>query len=108
LAPPIEAYNKFLTDNREFTIRATYEEGGMDFAGIYEDMEDDYMEGLSEWCEAVVKGSCSLGDTPELFQTLDAELELVESRRDWIEEQIEEERTDEKNGLYPQHEDVAN
>ncbi len=107
-APPIEAYNKFLTDNREFTIRATYEEGGMDFAGIYEDMEDDYMEGLSEWCEAVVKGSCSLGDTPELFQTLDSELELVESRRDWIEEQIEEERQAEKRGLYPQHEDVAN
>ena len=88
-APPIDAYNTWLTENQECSIRATYEEGGMDFAGIYEDMEDDGMDGVSEWCEAVIKGTCALEDTPELFQTLDQELELVESRAQWFEDEEE-------------------
>ena len=88
-SPPIEAYNTFLTENQECSIRATYEEGGMDFAGIYEDMEDDGMDGISEWCEAVIKGTCALEDTPQLFQTLDQELELVESRAQWFEDEEE-------------------
>ena len=71
-------------------IKSYYHEGGMDFAGIYTDGDDQYMEGLSEWCEAVVKGTCSLEDTPELFQKLDDEFELIENRREWIEEEMEE------------------
>ena len=90
--PPIEAYNTFLNNNDDVQISATYEEGGMDFAGIYEDGSDDGMDGLSEWCEAVVRGTCSLEDTPQLFQKLDEELDLIECRRDNIEEQIEEEK----------------
>ena len=85
-APPIEAYNTFTEANPDCSIQANYEEGGMDFAGIYRDGRDDYMEGLSEWCEAVVKGTCSLEDTPELFQKLDDEFELIENRREYIEE----------------------
>lgn len=88
-APPIEAYNTFLDDMANCSIEATYEEGGMDFAGIYTDGDDQYMEGLSEWCEAVVKGTCALEDTPELFQKLDDEFELIENRREWIEEEME-------------------
>jgi hypothetical protein len=53
------------------------------------------MEGLSEWCEAVVKGTCALEDTPELFQKLDDEFELIENRREWIEEAMEEEKNKE-------------
>ena len=34
-APPIEAYNTFLDDMDGCYSEATYEEGGMDFAGIY-------------------------------------------------------------------------
>ena len=89
-APPIGAYDTFLDDMDNCSIEATYEEGGMDFAGIYTDGDDQYMEGLSEWCEAVVKGTCSLEDTPELFQKLDDEFELIENRREWIEEEMEE------------------
>ena len=79
-SPPIEAYNTWLTENGECSIRATYEEGGMDFAGIYEDMEDDYMDGVNEWSLAVLKGTCALEDTPEIFQKLDSEMDLVEAR----------------------------
>jgi hypothetical protein len=74
------------------SLTADYHEPGMDFAGIYTDGDDQYMEGLGEWCEAVVKGTTSIGDTPELFQTLDDTFELVEGARDWIEEQMEEEK----------------
>ena len=91
-APPIEAYNTFLDDMDGCYIEATYEEGGMDFAGIYTDGDDQYMEGLSEWCEAVVRGTCALEDTPELFQKLEDEFELIENRREWIEEEMEEEK----------------
>jgi hypothetical protein len=92
-APPIEAYNTFLEDMDGCTLSADYHEPGMDFAGIYTDGDDQYMEGLGEWCEAVVKGTTSIGDTPELFQTLDDTFELVEGARDWIEEQIREQET---------------
>ena len=88
-SPPIEAYNTFLERNEEFSIRSTYEEGGMDFAGIYEDGDDEGMEGISEWCEKIVRGECEREDTPELFQRLDEEYDLVENRRDYIEEEME-------------------
>ena len=90
-APPIEAYNTFLDDNDGCDITASYEEQGMDFAGVYEDREDCGIDNVSEWCEAVIKGTTSLEDTPELFQKLDDELELIENRREWIEEQMAEE-----------------
>jgi hypothetical protein len=64
----------------------------MDFAGIYEDGDDQYMEGLADWCEKVVRGTCALSDTPELFQKLEVEFELIENRREWIEEEIAEEK----------------
>jgi len=89
-APPIEAYNTFVEDMDGCSLTADYHEPGMDFAGIYDNGDDQYMEGLGEWCESVVKGSCALEDTPELFQTLDDTFELVENARDWIEEQMEE------------------
>ena len=91
-APPITAYNTWLDDMDNCSISATYEEGGMDFAGIYSDGDDQYMEGLAEWGEAVVKGTCALEDTPELFQKLEDEFELIENRREWIEEEMEEEK----------------
>ena len=91
-APPVDAYNTFLDDMDNCSISATYEEGGMDFAGIYEDGDDQYMEGLADWCEKVVRGTCALSDTPELFQKLEDEFELIENRREWIEEEMEEEK----------------
>ena len=91
-APPIEAYNTFLDDMDGCYLEATYEEGGMDFAGIYTDGDVQYMEGLSVWCEKVVRCICALEDTPELFQKLDDEFELIENRREWIEEEMEEEK----------------
>lgn len=94
-APPIAAYNTFLDDNDGCSLYSSYEEGGMDFAGIYEDGDDDYMENLSEACEAVVRGTETLEEQSELFRRLDDEFDLVENRREYIEEQIEEEKAEE-------------
>ena len=39
-APPIGAYENYLAENQDVTIKATYFEGGMDFMGIWEDYDD--------------------------------------------------------------------
>lgn len=89
-APPIQAYDTFLDDMDGCSLVADYHEPGMDFAGFYDNGDDQYMEGLGEWSTAVVKGTCALDDTPELFQRLDEQFELVENAREWIEETEEE------------------
>ena len=86
-APPIEAYNTFIEDMDGCSLVADYHEPGMDFAGIYDNGDDQYMEGLGEYCEQVVKGKTQLEDTPQLFQRLDEQFELVEIARDYYEEQ---------------------
>ena len=40
-APPINAYDKFIDDNSNVSIRATYMEGGCDFMGIWDNGIDD-------------------------------------------------------------------
>ena len=39
-APPIGAYEKFLADNEECTLKALYYEGGCDFMGIWDNGDD--------------------------------------------------------------------
>ena len=41
-APPVQFYGRL--EDLGFTVRAMYHEGGMAFAGIYEDGVDDYYE----------------------------------------------------------------
>ena len=88
--PPIEAYNTFVEDMDGCSLTADYHEPGMDFAGFYDNGDDEYMEGLGEYCEQVVKGDTAIEDTPQLFQRLDEQFELVENAREWIEENQEE------------------
>ena len=40
-APPINAYDKFIDENSNVSIRATYFEGGCDFMGIWDNGIDD-------------------------------------------------------------------
>ena len=94
-SPPIEAYNNFLEENEDCSLEANYEEGGMDFAGIYDNGDDQGMDDITEWCRSVIKGTCDLKDTPELFQKLNEEFEFIEYRREWIEEDLEEEKDEE-------------
>ena len=86
-APPIEAYNHFLDSFDGCSLDASYEEGGMDFAGHYCDGYDDYLEGIGDYAREVVKGNDSGSD---LYDRFDSELELTESRREYIEEEMNE------------------
>ena len=83
--PPIEAYNTFCDDMDNCSLEAFYEEGGMDFAGHYDNGSDDYIEGISDYAREVVKGNDS---GSSLYDFLDGELELTESRREYIEEEL--------------------
>jgi len=85
--PPIEAYNSFLDDMDNCSLEAFYEEGGMDFAGHYDNGSDNFLEGISDYAREVVKGHDSGSD---LYDFLDGELELTEARRDYIEEELNE------------------
>jgi hypothetical protein len=48
-APPIEAYNRFLDDMDNCSIVASYYEPGMDFAGLYDNGEDLFMEDVTNY-----------------------------------------------------------
>jgi len=85
--PPIEAYNSFLDDMDNCSLEAFYEEGGMDFAGHYDNGADNFLDGISDYAREVVKGHDSGSD---LYDFLDGELELTEARRDYIEEELNE------------------
>ena len=85
--PPIEAYNTFCDDMDNCSLEAFYEEGGMDFAGHYDNGSDDYIEGISDYAREVVKGNPS---GSSLYDFLDGELELTEARREYIEEELNE------------------
>src|SRR5210317_1333132 len=74
--PPIEAYNTFCDDMDNCSLEAFYEEGGMDFAGHYDNGSDDYLEGISDYARQQIK----TGDSgSKLYDYLDAELDLTES-----------------------------
>ena len=59
----------------------------MDFAGHYDTGSDDYLEGISDYAREVVKGNDS---GSSLYDFLDDELELTEARREYIEEEMNE------------------
>jgi hypothetical protein len=59
----------------------------MDFAGHYDNGSDNFIEGISDYAREVVKGRDSGSD---LYDFLDGELELTENRREYIEEELNE------------------
>lgn len=84
-APPITAYNTFLEANEDCSITASYEEPGMDFAGIYEDGNDEYLEDVHTEVMDVLTGYKSLEETSGLFQRMNEEFEFVYNRSQWYE-----------------------
>ena len=81
-APPIEAYNTFCDDMDNCSLTASYHEPGMDFAGIYDDGVDDYMEGISEYIDNTQSDLWS-----PLARQLDEEFGIMESIEMWREEE---------------------
>ena len=79
-SPPVNAYEKLM--EMGFRIRAMYNECGMAFAGIWEDGQDDYYE---------YGGLDSAGIAEELPVELDEAFGISESVAEWEAENEEEE-----------------
>ena len=60
----------------------------MDFAGNWVDFQDDFCDQISDYARKKIKTGDS-GDT--LYDYLDDHLELTENRREYIEEEMNEE-----------------
>jgi hypothetical protein len=82
-SPPVGAYERFLEQNPDCSLEASYHEMGMDFAGFWNNGVDEYCENLHD----VWKGD----PDNELFRRLDEEYSLVEQFEEWEEEFSEEE-----------------
>src|SRR5210317_2229140 len=76
--------------NEDCSIWASYEEPGMDFAGIYDDGEIKHLDGLMDIVKEIVQDDLEKSDN-ELFNELDEEFDIVERNRDWILEEMENE-----------------
>ena len=79
-APPVAAYEKLV--DLGFSVRAYYYEGGMCFAGVWEDFNDDYYD-LSNMNSEQVR--------EELPTVLDEMFCISEYMAEWEEENAEEE-----------------
>ena len=71
-APPTGAYDHFLDMMDNCSVYATYHEPGMDFAGIYNDGEDNMMSDLYDEYKK------PLDEQSDLFRELDDEFGLSE------------------------------
>ena len=86
-APPLGAFEHYITENEDVDLVCYYEEPGMDFAGRWHNGDDQYREGIQEICEQYVK----TGEYPDddVFRDIDEYFDLVEQRRQWIEEDLD-------------------
>ena len=78
-SPPIEAYNRFLEANEDCGITASYYECGCDFAGLYDNGDDEYLEDLHE------EAKQPEDQQSDLFKRLDEEWNLSEQFAEWDE-----------------------
>ena len=99
-SPPIEGYEKL--EELGFAVEGYYYEEGYGFCGIFADGVDTCydIDGDSNWV---------IDNIPS---EIDVMFAISSTMSDWESEQAEEEaeqaRRDEKNGLYPDNDDIAN
>jgi hypothetical protein len=71
-APPVEAYNRFLEANEDCSLTASYYETGCDFAGLYDNGDDEHLENLRD------EYDLPEDEQSDLFKRLDEEYALSE------------------------------
>ena len=76
-APPIDCYNRFLAANPDFTITGSYYECGCDFAGFYDNGDDEHLENLRD------EYDLPEDQQSDLFKRLDEEYGLSEQYDEW-------------------------
>ena len=97
-APPIEAYNRFLEANPDFTVTGSYYEMGCDFAGFYDNGDDEHLENLRD------EYDLPEDQQSDLFKRLDEEYALSEQFAEYDEDDEDEDEvvdnTDAVNALF--------
>lgn len=85
-APPLTAFDTYIQQNEDVHITCYYEEGGMDYAGKWVDGDDQYLDDIHGKVTEYIK----TGNYPddELFRDIDDYFDLVEQRREYIEEDL--------------------
>ena len=76
-SPPIEAYNRFLEANEDCSLTGSYYEMGCDFAGFYDNGDDEYLENLRD------EYDLPEDEQSDLFKRLDEEYALSEQYDEW-------------------------
>ena len=76
-SPPIEAYNRFLEANEDCSLTGSYYEMGCDFAGFYDNGDDEYLENLRD------EYDLPEDEQSNLFKRLDEEYALSEQYDEW-------------------------
>ena len=71
-SPPIEAYNRFLEANEDCSLTGSYYEMGCDFAGFYDNGDDEHLENLRD------EYDLPEDEQSDLFKRLDEEYALSE------------------------------
>jgi hypothetical protein len=97
-SPPIEAYNRFLEANEDCSLNASYYEMGCDFAGMYDNGDDESIEGLQE------ESKLPEDQQSDLFKRLDDEWNLSEQFAEYDEDDDDDDEvidnTDAVNALF--------
>jgi hypothetical protein len=97
-APPIEAYNRFLEANEDCSLNASYYEMGCDFAGLYDNGDDEYLEDLQD------EYKLPEDQQSDLFKRLDEEWNLSEQFAEYDEDEDDDDEvvdnTDAVNALF--------
>ena len=98
-APPIEAYNRFLEANENCTVTGSYYEMGCDFAGFYDNGDDEHLENLRD------EYDLPEDQQSDLFKRLDEEYALSEQFDQYDEDDDEDDdevvdNTDAVNALF--------
>jgi hypothetical protein len=83
-SPPIQAYDTFLKENEDCTIRADYLEEAMDFGGIYNNGEDMYADNIYENKMGVISFIKKLEETEEVFQDIAERFDLILNHIEWL------------------------
>ena len=76
-SPPIEAYNRFLEANEDCSLTGSYYEMGCDFAGFYDNGDDEHLENLRD------EYDLPEDQQSDLFKRLDEEYALSEQYDEW-------------------------
>ena len=88
-APPIEAVRTYEAENPDVKITLFYEEEGMDFAGLYDNGEEYYVEDVTTITMDIQKEKITFDEAPEDYQIVHEHFCFTERDYSYLEDEEE-------------------